>query len=93
MRNYATSYEKIVNGFTYTGDMVIGAFLFYWIMAGGSGLPIWTKIPSEDIQTGLALGLCYLICAMRTGLVIYRRKAYVYEMLKRVSINLSLIHI
>lgn len=90
MRNYATSYEKIVNGFTYTGDMVIGAFLFYWIMAGGSGLPIWTKIPSEDIQTGLALGLCYLICAMRTGLVIYRRKAYVYEMLKRVSINMSI---
>lgn len=90
MRNYATSYEKIVNGFTYTGDLIIGGLLFYWIMVGGSGLPIGIKIPSEDMQTGLALSLCYLICAMRTGLVIYRRKAYIYEMLKRVFINMAI---
>ena len=71
MRNYATSYEKIVNSFIYTGDLMIGGLLYYWIMVGGSGLPTSNQISSDYMQTGLTLGLCYLICAMRTGLVIY----------------------
>lgn len=85
MKNYATSYEKIINGFTYIGDVIIGGLLFYWIMVKNAETQ---TVHVSHLQTGLTLAVCYLLIAMRTGLVIFQRKAYIYQMIKRVFWNM-----
>lgn len=45
------------------------------------------SLTENNMQTMLILMLCYGICAAQTGVVLYRRKAYAYEVITRVVKN------
>lgn len=89
MKNYSDAYNRLVNLIVITGDMLIcgAAFLcFTNLTERGWEANLFT--PTKDsIQITLILMLCYGICAAQTGVVLYRRKAYAYEVVTRVVKN------
>lgn len=85
MRNYSDSYNRLVNAIVIAGDMLIcgGGFLIFSMLKTGDA-DILTK---QNVQILLTLMLCYGICAAHTGVILYRRKAYAYEIITRVVKN------
>lgn len=84
MKNYSDAYNKAINTIVILGDIFIcGATYLGFNLIEHEGL----ELTKNNVQTILILMLCYGICAAQTGVVLYRRKAYAYEVVTRVVKN------
>lgn len=85
MKDYSETYNKLVNAIVIAGDMMICGAVFLvtvWLKEGYT--EILTK---QNMQIVMTLMLCYGFCAAHTGVILYRRKAYAYEVVTRVVKN------
>lgn len=85
MKDYSETYNKLVNAIVIAGDMMICGAVFLaivWLKEGYT--EILTK---QNVQIVMTLMLCYGFCAAHTGVILYRRKAYAYEVVTRVVKN------
>lgn len=85
MKDYSGTYNKLVNAIVIAGDMMICGAVFLatvWLKEGYT--EILTK---QNMQIVMTLMLCYGFCAAHTGVILYRRKAYAYEVVTRVVKN------
>lgn len=82
MKNYSDAYNRLVNAVVIAGDVLI----CWGVFAAFKGL---TDLHASDKQVLITLLLCYTICALYTGVVLYRRKAYAFEVVTRVAKNVG----
>lgn len=89
MKNYSDAYNKLINLIVILGDMLICGLTFLGLakLTGMDVKPGHFTLAENNLQTMLILMLCYGICAAQTGVVLYRRKAYAYEVVTRVVKN------
>ena len=90
MKNYVDNYNKLISALIIVGDMLICGSIFM-LMASQKHPAItenW-QLMATHIQVALLLMLCYGFCAVHTGVVLYRRKAYAYEIVTRVVKNVT----
>lgn len=89
MKNYSDAYNKLISMIVILGDMLICGFTFLGLvkLTGMDVRPGHFTLAENNLQTMLILMLCYGICAVQTGVVLYRRKAYAYEVVTRVVKN------
>lgn len=87
MKDYSGTYNKLVNAIVIAGDMMICGAVFLatvWLKEGYT--EILTK---QNMQIVMTMMLCYGFCAAHTGVILYRRKAYAYEVVTRVVKNVA----
>lgn len=89
MKNYSDAYNRLVNALVIAGDMLIcgGVFMGISLLTEHDLHASSFRLTESNLQTTLILMLCYGICAAQTGVVLYRRKAYAYEIVTRVVKN------
>ena len=89
-KELSESYDYWVNAFVILGDTGITGGLFYLFYCLAQGTPWAEKIHAPLFQVGVTLMLCYALCAMYTGVVLFQRKVFAYEVLTRVAKNMIL---
>ena len=89
-KELSESYDYWVNAFVILGDTCIAGGLFYLFYCLAQGTPWAEKIHAPLFQVGVTLMLCYALCAMYTGVVLFQRKVFAYEVLTRVAKNMIL---
>lgn len=89
MKNYSDAYNRLINAIVIAGDMLIcgAAFLGMAKLTGCRMGADGSIMNNVNMQVLLTLMLCYAACAAHTGVVLYRRKAFAYEVVTRVVKN------
>lgn len=89
MKNYSDAYNKLISLIVILGDILICELTFLGLtkLTGMDVKPGHFTLAENNLQTMLILMLCYAICATQTGVVLYRRKAYAYEVVTCVVKN------
>lgn len=89
MKNYSDAYNRLINAIVIAGDMLIcgAAFLGMAKLTGYRMDADGSIMNNVNMQVLLTLMLCYAACAAHTGVVLYRRKAFAYEVVTRVVKN------
>ena len=86
-KNY-DSYNQWVNAFIVGCETLLteGLFYIYYLLIEHTS---WHKILSAPMmQILLIIMLCYFIAAVQVGVVLYKRKAYAYQIVTKVFKNL-----
>ena len=90
MKTYIDNYNKLISALVITGDMLIcGGIFMIMVSQKHPALTDNWQLLATHVQVALLLMLCYGICAVHTGAVLYRRKAYAYEVVTRVIKNVA----
>lgn len=81
---YDTYNNNWVSLFVVICETIITGILFYVLFLATEDTP-WHKIlRAPHLQVILTVMLCYFVSAMQTGVVLYRRKVYAYQILTKV---------
>ncbi len=86
-RGMAESYNRLVNVFVIACDTCIVGGLFHRFYHWAQDTAWEKTLQASEFQIVATLMLCYLLCAMHTGVILYRRKVFAYEVLTRVAKN------
>ena len=86
-RGMAESYNRLTNAFVIACDTCIVGGLFHRFYHWAQDTAWEKTLQASEFQIVATLMLCYLLCAMHTGVVLYRRKVFAYEVLTRVTKN------
>lgn len=86
-RGIAESYNRLVNAFVIACDTCIVGGLFHRFYHWAQDTAWEKTLQASEFQIVATLMLCYLLCAMHTGVILYRRKVFAYEVLTRVTKN------
>ncbi len=89
--NYSVrdSYSKLIKLFVVGIETIIVGALFYLYATLYHCNDVEMYIASPMVQVVMTLMLIYLICAYASGVVLYRRKVYVFEIVKRIMWGVS----
>ena len=90
MKNETLSYNRLVNATVIGGETLLCGGLFYLmqhIIVENRWAP---ELTISEMQIMLTLMLCYALCALQTGVVLYKRKAYAFQILRKAVTNVFL---
>lgn len=83
---YTTRYNSLIKALVIFGDLCIcgGLFFLFHFLGKEKGD---ATLHASLFQTDITIVLCYLICALKGGVILHLRKIYAYQIVMRVFRN------